>query len=169
MKRIPFLFSLLLILTFAGVAFAHPLGNFSINQYSRLEVGKSEIRIRQVLDMAEIPTFQETNSIDADKDGTLSKDELSSYAAKLTPNYLASLRLMVNGNPVQVRAASQNIQLVPGAGNLNALRIENVVGVELLERCLLEKVDCGILEHVACEVITDLTHDLVAEAIACAV
>lgn len=124
MKRSCYFAVTFLILAFAVSASGHPLGNFSINQYSRLEVAKSEIRVRQVLDMAEIPTFQETSSIDTDKDGTLSTDELSSYAAKLTPTYLANLLLTVNGNAVQMRAASQNIQLVPGAGNLNTLRIE---------------------------------------------
>lgn len=113
-----------LVLALASLASAHPLGNFSINQYSRLDVGKSEIRIRQVLDMAEIPTFQETSVIDTDKDGTLSDKELKAYAATLTPNYLKSLFLDVNGSEIPLRATSENIHLVPGAGGLNTLRIE---------------------------------------------
>src|SRR4030095_1100949 len=43
----------------AGNAVAHPLGNFSINQYSAIRIGKTEIELRYIVDMAEIPTFQE--------------------------------------------------------------------------------------------------------------
>jgi hypothetical protein len=56
-----------LIFACSVLATAHPLGNFSVNQYSRLEVDGSQIRIRQILDLAEIPTFQESKAIDADK------------------------------------------------------------------------------------------------------
>ena len=74
-------YSQILLMIFAAsiAASAHPLGNFSINQYSRIEVGKSAITIRQILDMAEIPTFQESAQIDTDKDGSLSPAELEAY------------------------------------------------------------------------------------------
>ncbi len=118
------LYATVLVLAFAAFASAHPLGNFSINQYSRLEVGKSEVSIRQVLDMAEIPAFQEISVIDTDKDGAISDTELKAYSAALTPVYLKNLFLDINGNAVPLRAAAENIQLVPGAGGLNTLRIE---------------------------------------------
>ncbi len=119
----------LLILAFSALAYAHPLGNFSINQYSRLEVGKSDVRIRQVLNLAEIPTFQETSLIDTDKDGTLSETELKSYAATLTPNYLKGLFLDLNGVSIPLRATSEKISLESGDGGLKTLRIEwNLIG-----------------------------------------
>src|SRR5207249_8915496 len=40
-------------------ALAHPLGNFTVNRYSRLEVSSQQIRIRYVVDMAEIPRSEE--------------------------------------------------------------------------------------------------------------
>jgi nickel/cobalt exporter len=112
------------LLLFASAAAAHPLGNFSINQYSRLEVEKTKIKIRQVLDIAEIPTFQLTGEIDTDKNGTLSNEELNAYAERMTPEHLANLSLAVNNQPVQIRAESKNIFLQTGAGNLPTLRIE---------------------------------------------
>ena len=112
------------ILIFAAIATAHPLGNFSVNQYSRLEVEKSDIKIRQVLDLAEIPTFQEQAAIDADKDGTLSEDELNAYADKITPQFLANLHLSVNNQLLALRAESKEITTPPGAGNLPTLRIQ---------------------------------------------
>ena len=39
--------------------FAHPLGNFTVNQYSRIEATTDGLRLVYVLDMAEIPAFQE--------------------------------------------------------------------------------------------------------------
>lgn len=113
-----------LVLAFAAFASAHPLGNFSVNQYSRLEVGKSEIRIRQVVDMAEIPTFQETPAIDTDKDGKLSQAELNNFAGTLTPNYLANLSLRLDSQSVQLRETMTSISLRQGAGGLQTLEIK---------------------------------------------
>lgn len=113
-----------LVLAFAALASAHPLGNFSINQYSRLEVGKSEIRIRQVIDMAEIPTFQEIRAIDTDKDGKLSQAELNNFAGTLTPNYLSNLSLRLDGQSIPLRETTTSISLRQGAGGLQTLEIK---------------------------------------------
>ncbi|HUR98042.1 MAG TPA: hypothetical protein VMZ26_08270 [Pyrinomonadaceae bacterium] len=102
---------------------AHPLGNFSVNQYSRLEVGKSEIKIRQVLDLAEIPTFQESPMIDTDKDGAVSQAELDAYAQRITPLYVANLALIVNGVPLSLREIETTATLSPGAADLKTLHI----------------------------------------------
>ena len=122
MKTKLYLFLAILFLTIS--ASAHPLGNFSINQYSRLEVEKSQIKIRQVLDMAEIPTFQMQSEIDTDKNSVMSESELNAYAAKITPEILTNLALSVNNQPLQINAESKNISLQTGAGNLPTLRIE---------------------------------------------
>ena len=55
-------------LGFPQAASAHPLGNFTINQYSRLLIGKDSIRISYIVDQAEIPTFQERQQVDTNKD-----------------------------------------------------------------------------------------------------
>ncbi|MEP6903751.1 MAG: hypothetical protein ABJA66_18655, partial [Actinomycetota bacterium] len=115
---------LIALLIFVASVSAHPLGNFSINQYSRLEVEKTKIKIRQVLDIAEIPTFQLSSEIDTDKNGTLSAEELNAYAEHLTPEHLANLSLTVNNQPTEIRAESKNVLLQTGAGNLPTLRIE---------------------------------------------
>ncbi len=103
---------------------AHPLGNFSVNQYSRLEVEKSNIKIRQILDMAEIPTFQLKSGIDTDKDGIYSQSELNAYAEKITPDYLSNLGLSVDGNQLVLREAAKNISVKEGEGNLPIIRVE---------------------------------------------
>lgn len=63
---------------------AHPLGNFTINHFSRTEIGSDEVHVRYVVDMAEIPTFQELQTIKADGDAApshaqLHKEQLSLF------------------------------------------------------------------------------------------
>src|SRR5262245_50776676 len=56
-----------LVLAATGTAAtAHPLGNFTINHFTRLEIGSQRIAVRYVVDMAEIPAFQELQSIGGD-------------------------------------------------------------------------------------------------------
>ncbi|MBA3632770.1 MAG: sulfite exporter TauE/SafE family protein [Acidobacteria bacterium] len=124
MRKEIYIFAALLIFTFVGVATAHPLGNFSVNHYSRIEVEKSQVKLRAVLDLAEIPTFQESQKIDANKDGALSEEELNVYAENLTPNYIANLQLAVDGQAIALRPVAKNISLPTGSGNLPTLRIE---------------------------------------------
>ena len=41
-----------------AAASAHPLGNFTINRFARVEVAGHRLYVRYVLDLAEIPTYQ---------------------------------------------------------------------------------------------------------------
>ena len=38
---------------------AHPLGNFSISHYTAIRLDSDAVVLRYIIDMAEIPTFQE--------------------------------------------------------------------------------------------------------------
>ncbi len=124
MRKKVYMFAALLIFALVGLTAAHPLGNFTVNHYSRIEVEKSQIKIRAVLDMAEIPTFQESQKIDTNKDGTLSQDELNAFAENFTPEYIANLQLSVDGAPLQLRSTKANIGLEQGAANLPILKIK---------------------------------------------
>ena len=53
-----------LALLWAGTATAHPLGNFTVNTYLRVEASGGQIYLRQVVDMAEIPSFRERGAVD---------------------------------------------------------------------------------------------------------
>ena len=50
-----FLASLLLFA--AGTAGAHPMGNFSVSHYAKIEVTEKGVELVYALDLAEIPTF----------------------------------------------------------------------------------------------------------------
>ncbi len=116
--------SSLAVLWPAAAASAHPLGNFTVNLYSGIHVVPGEIRIDYVIDMAEIPTFQETPSIDTDGDGTMSRAELASWAAAQAPLLERNLTLTVDGRPVSLVARSTEARLRDGQGGLPILRFE---------------------------------------------
>ena len=56
--------ALILLVLGAPAGFAHPMGNFSVNHYSKITIGQGEIDVRYLIDMAEIPTFQEMRQWD---------------------------------------------------------------------------------------------------------
>lgn len=123
------LLTAIFVFVFAGSAAAHPLGNFSINQFSQIEVEKSQIKLHSVLDIAEIPTFQESQTIDADKNGALSEEELNAYAEKITPAYVANLIVSIDNQPVEIHTTAKKISIQTGAGNLPTMRVEwNLTG-----------------------------------------
>src|ERR1039458_10574213 len=47
-----------LLFVLAATLSAHPMGNFSVSHYARIEVSGGGAEIRYVLDLAEIPSFQ---------------------------------------------------------------------------------------------------------------
>src|SRR5262245_21893972 len=104
-------------------AIAHPLGNFTINHFARIESGATVARIRYVVDLAEIPTFQESQKADQDGDGNLAEVELNAYLDQVTPGYLAGLKLMIDGDPVRLRLTGKSITRQPGAAGLSTLRM----------------------------------------------
>lgn len=108
----------------ADGATAHPLGNFSINQFARVTVGDATLRVRYVLDEAEIPTFQVSQEIDANRDGTLSADELNAYLDRVAPDYANGLIATVDGARVPLNVVRKNISVKQSAGGLPTLRVE---------------------------------------------
>ena len=52
--------TLLFLLGLCRLASAHPIGNFSVNHYSRIDVRHArKVIVRYFIDLAEIPTYQE--------------------------------------------------------------------------------------------------------------
>ena len=115
---------LLLGLLWPQAASAHPLGNFTINHYSRLVFAEDAVRLTYILDHAEIPTFQQMKQLDTDGDGQLSPAEADAYLDAALPGLLANLRLTIGGNAVPLAVASRTATFVPGQGGLPTLRLE---------------------------------------------
>ncbi|GAC1314298.1 MAG: hypothetical protein NVSMB2_03510 [Chloroflexota bacterium] len=114
MRPIWALLAVMLAAFLPSVASAHPLGNFTVNHYARLEPKTDAVRIMYVLDMAEIPAFQEQPRM-ADK---------AAYASQRADEIRQNLHLTINGQPVDLHTESETLTLPPGAGGLSTLRLE---------------------------------------------
>lgn len=113
----------LVVLTPAG-ALAHPLGNFTVNTSSALELTPKHVTVHYVLDMAEIPTVQAMPSIDTDGDGTADASEQLAWAETEATSIGNHLLLEVDGRPVPLAAGPATMELLPGQGGLHILRLE---------------------------------------------
>lgn len=102
------------VLGYPQAASAHPLGNFTVNRYARVEVSAGVIRVLYVLDEAEIPAFQERAAIAGDP---------GAFALRRADEMGRSLRLRVDGTPVPLRRQSQVLTQPPGQGGLSTLRV----------------------------------------------
>ena len=102
---------------------AHPLGNFTINHYSAITVGSTSVAVRYVLDLAEIPTFQELGEIRADHSTELTAAERDAYLARKVPEILAALRLTLDDKPLTLQPVARSLSFPPGAGGLFTLRL----------------------------------------------
>lgn len=107
-----------------STATAHPLGNFTISHYTRLELGADRLRLRYIVDYAEIAAFQELQIADSDSDGNFSEAEKSAWLARAVSQWRDGLRLTANGQPLALHLINQSLSLPPGAANLPTLRIE---------------------------------------------
>jgi ABC-type nickel/cobalt efflux system permease component RcnA len=107
----------------APVAAAHPLGNFTINHYAGLRVSREAITIDYVLDMAEIPTFQEISAFDANRNGLADADETARYHLAQCEAIRTDLDLRLNHQPVALSLESSALEFPPGAGGLPTLRL----------------------------------------------
>ena len=67
MKRLALLVGLVAALAAPAVANGHPLGNFTVNRFSGIELSGDHVYVKYVLDMAEIPAFQERQKITDDR------------------------------------------------------------------------------------------------------
>jgi nickel/cobalt transporter (NicO) family protein len=102
-------------------ASAHPLGNFTINQFSGIEIGSNEVTVHYVVDLAEIPTIQELGIAPGE---VVEQQELDAYAEDLSPQLLSRLDLVIDGEPVALDLKRSSAELLPGEGPLDVMRIE---------------------------------------------
>jgi ABC-type nickel/cobalt efflux system permease component RcnA len=113
--------ALLLFLSIAPAAFAHPMGNFSINHYSKIIPGTHAIEVDYIIDMAEIPTFQQMQeSAIVPK---ASDPSLVPYLQRESEVLGKGLTLQVDGKPVMLRTVSRQAIFPPGAGGLPTMKM----------------------------------------------
>jgi nickel/cobalt transporter (NicO) family protein len=117
------LLTVLVSLVFVPVAFAHPLGNFTVNQYVGLKVSHEMILVDYVVDMAEIPAFQEIATLDANGNNQPDGDEFVEYAADKCTSLQPDLKLLLNNQALTPSLASSSVEFPAGVGGLLTLRL----------------------------------------------
>ena len=133
MKRLVFLSAAVAALVLPVAASAHPLGNFTVNRFSRIEVAGPRIYVSYVLDLAEIPTFQ-AGKIDA-----------RLYARRIA----RGAQLTVNWRRVRLVPVETALAHPAGAGGLKTTRLEVVLrGPSLTGRSAVEYRDSNYANRI---------------------
>jgi hypothetical protein len=147
--RAAFLAVMLLVSVVDRPAVAHPLGLSSINRYAGLLLSSGEVVVYYFLDFAEMPSYAELLSLDANHDGVVAADERERY----------------------LDGPARLLELLPGRGRgelsvLDPARADERVGDPLdlgggpphrdhLEAVVVVEVDVGRREHGAVVVVLD--------------
>jgi nickel/cobalt exporter len=118
-RRLPLVAVALTLATLAApaLAAAHPLGNFTVNRFSRIEVSGPRLYVRYVLDLAEIPTYQ-AGQIDP-----------RASARRIAAN----ARLEVDGRPASLVPLRTALAHPRGAAGLQTTRLEVILAGPVLE------------------------------------
>jgi ABC-type nickel/cobalt efflux system permease component RcnA len=103
MKRLLVLAALCYLLVPVATAAAHPLGNFTINRFARVEVAGDRLYVRYVVDMAEIPTLQRV------------------------PIRINALSITADGRPVRLRIVRTALAHPRGAAGLRTTRFQAIL------------------------------------------
>jgi nickel/cobalt transporter (NicO) family protein len=109
-----------------SVAFAHPMGNFSVSHYSGITINRNSVDLRYLLDIAEIPTFQEMQQSDP---------HTAAYLTSKSAELANGLHLTLNGKPLVLRVIKQNAIFPPGAGNLPTMKLGFLYRARIPESC----------------------------------
>ncbi|MEH2300616.1 MAG: sulfite exporter TauE/SafE family protein [Nostoc sp.] len=102
---------------------AHPLGNFTINHYAGVQVATDGVGIDYVLDMAEIPAFQEINQLDTNHNRKAEPLETVQYPDKKCQEVNSHLELLINKHLQALSLIKSTVEFPPGVGGLSTLRL----------------------------------------------
>ncbi|HET7130385.1 MAG TPA: sulfite exporter TauE/SafE family protein [Gaiellaceae bacterium] len=120
MKKLLVILAAAAALLAPAAASAHPLGNFTINRFARVEVAGHRLYVRYVLDLAEIPTYQaRQRGIDAD-----------AYAQRIA----RGLHVTLGGHAVALYPVARALAFPRGVAGLHTMRLEVILRGPAVER-----------------------------------
>jgi ABC-type nickel/cobalt efflux system permease component RcnA len=102
---------------------AHPLGNYSINQYFLVDLRGEQLEVYYLLDLAEIPSFAELDLLDTDFDSVVSRQEEDSYLGATVPALVEKIRLDVDGQAVPLEVVDRRLALAEGSAAMVVINI----------------------------------------------
>jgi len=120
-RPIYFLSLLTVCLLLGPRSLAHPMGNFSVNHYSKISVESDGIRISYIIDLAEIPTYQELQQGNVTAD--VADPAVTRYIASRGAELGRGLSLQVDGKRLALQLVSSQVIFPPGAGGLPTMKM----------------------------------------------
>ncbi len=100
---------------------AHPMGNFSINHYSKLKIGQKSVNILYLIDLAEIPTYQEIR-----QSGLVPKrgdPGIPAYLSQQEKILKQGLSLASDQHAIPLETISRDVTFSDGAGGLPTMKL----------------------------------------------
>jgi len=124
----------LLFFVLALTLSAHPMGNFSVSHYARIEVSGAGAQIQYVLDLAEIPSLQllQQWGLAADSPRPL----LQAKAEAQAREWVRNLNLACDGRAVSPRFLGATLVVAPGAGGSPVMRITSTLKLAVVAASL---------------------------------
>jgi nickel/cobalt exporter len=126
----------LAVATLAGIrpgradTVASLLGNFTINQFCGLRVGRGSVHVHYVVVYGQLPALRELHDADANGDGVTSQAERDAYVGTLAPGFADGLELRLDGARAPLRATDWSSSLPTEQGGFS-LRIDVDFAAEL--------------------------------------
>ncbi len=108
----------------APLAAAHPLGNFTHNTFVGFDVSPDRIAVDHVLDLAEVPTFQERGIMDGDGDGEVSSAEATAWGRDRCESAASSIVATTANGAIAWTVGRPTVTFPPGQGDLPTTRLE---------------------------------------------
>jgi ABC-type nickel/cobalt efflux system permease component RcnA len=104
-------------------ASAHPLGNFTVNQFSGITVRNDGVDVAYILDMAEIPTAQLLAQLASDETALLSPPAAESYRRSECDSLRSGLILHIGAGAPALALTASSLSFPAGAAGLHTLRL----------------------------------------------
>jgi ABC-type nickel/cobalt efflux system permease component RcnA len=102
-------------------SFAHPMGNFSVNHYSRISLEREGIKVSYIIDLAEIPTYQELQQ--GNVTANVADPAVTRFVGARGLEFGRGLSLLVDGQRLPLRLVSSQVIFPPGAGGLPTMKM----------------------------------------------
>jgi ABC-type nickel/cobalt efflux system permease component RcnA len=123
-QLVAILFSLLLFVFAPIRAWSHPMGNFSVNHYGRIKIGQKSVEILYLIDMAEIPTYQDMRQFGMTTEPVNPANV--SYLGEQETQLRKGLTVECDGQAVTLTTLSRQMRFAEGAGGLPTMKLEFV-------------------------------------------
>ncbi len=114
------LLALLFLVLPVHACLAHPMGNFSVNHYTKITLEQDGIQLQYFIDLAEIPTYQEMQQYNVTQ---AEPAAAAPFVAIRGAELEKGLGLSIDGTATPLRMVSKGVIFPPGAGGLPTMKL----------------------------------------------